>query len=141
MKKTFKGLAYFILGIVLLAGAFAAYVAITGIPTYPPGRVSFKVESSAAKIERGRKYASVLCISCHLDPATGKLTGTRLVDLPPMFGQAFSKNITRDPAYGIGSWTDGELAYLLRTGIKRTGQYAPPGCQNFHTCLTKTLNQ
>jgi|KBSMisStandDraft_5_1062788.scaffolds.fasta_scaffold00277_9 mono/diheme cytochrome c family protein len=126
MKKTFKGLAYFILGIVLLAGAFAAYVAITGIPTYPPGRVSFKVESSAAKIERGRKYASVLCISCHLDPATGKLTGTRLVDLPPMFGQAFSKNITRDPSYGIGSWTDGELAYLLRTGVKRTGQYAPP---------------
>jgi len=126
MKKALRGFAYFILVVVLLAGGFAAYVAITGIPAYRPGKVDFKVETSVAKVERGRKYASMLCVGCHLDPSTGKLTGTRLVDLPPVFGQAFSKNITRDPAYGIGSWTDGELAYLLRTGITRTGRYAPP---------------
>ena len=127
----FRGLAYFILVIAVFAGAFAAYVAITGIPTYPPGKVNFKVEVSPAKVARGKKYATMLCVACHLDPSTGKLTGTRLVDLPPVFGQAFSKNITRDPAYGIGSWTDGELAYLLRTGIKRTGQYAPPWMPKF----------
>jgi len=84
------------------------------------------VETSAAKVERGRKFASMLCVGCHLDPSTGKLTGKRLADLPAVFGVAFSKNITRDPVYGIGSWSDGELAYLLRTGITRTGQYAPP---------------
>jgi len=27
---------------------------------------------------------------------------------------------------GIGGWTDGELAYLIRTGISRDGQYIPP---------------
>src|SRR6185369_6427485 len=102
------------------------YVAITGIPSYPRGNVNLKVQTSAAKVERGRKYASMLCVGCHLDPATGKLTGKRVADVPTVFGAAFSKNITRDAAYGIGSWTDGDLAYLLRTGITRTGRYAPP---------------
>lgn len=27
---------------------------------------------------------------------------------------------------GIGGWTDGEIAFLLRTGIRRDGQYTPP---------------
>jgi mono/diheme cytochrome c family protein len=126
MKKALKGLAYFVLAAIVLTGALAMYVAITGIPSYTPGNVNLKVQTSAAKVERGRKYASMLCVGCHLDPSTGKLTGKRLADLPTVFGTAFSKNITRDPAYGIGSWTDGELAYLLRTGITRTGRYAPP---------------
>jgi hypothetical protein len=36
-----------------------------------------------------------------------------------------SKNITRHPDKGIGGWTDGELAYLVRTGISRDGRYIP----------------
>jgi cytochrome c553 len=126
MKKVLKGLGYFVLAGIVLAGVLAAYVAITGIPSYPPGDVNLKVQTSPAKVERGRKYASMLCVGCHLDPATGKLTGKRVADVPSVFGTAFSKNITRDASYGIGSWTDGELAYLLRTGITRTGRYAPP---------------
>jgi mono/diheme cytochrome c family protein len=39
---------------------------------------------------------------------------------------AYSANITKDSEDGIGSWTDGEIAYLLRTGVKRDGRYAPP---------------
>jgi hypothetical protein len=42
------------------------------------------------------------------------------------FGVIYTQNITQDKTYGIGSWTDGELVYLLRTGIKRDGKYAPP---------------
>ena len=126
MKKALKTLGYFVLVAIVLTGAFALYVAITGIPRYAPEKVNLTVQASAAKVERGRKYASMLCVDCHLDPATGKLTGKRLADLPTVFGVAFSKNITRDPVHGIGSWSDGELAYLLRTGITRTGRYAPP---------------
>src|SRR5215467_5362890 len=126
MKKALKGLGYFVLFVIALAGTLAIYIAITGIPRYAPGSVSLKVETSEAKVERGRKFASMLCVGCHLDPSTGKLTGKRLADLPTVFGVAFSKNITRDPVYVIGSWSDGQLAYLLRTGIRRTGQYAPP---------------
>lgn len=126
MKNVLKILGYFVFFLIVLAGAFALYIAVTGIPRYAPGNVNLKGETSAAKVERGRKFASMLCVGCHLNPSTGKLTGKRLADLPAVFGVAFSKNITRDPVYGIGSWSDGELAYLLRTGITRTGRYAPP---------------
>src|SRR5215471_3635959 len=126
MKKALKGLGYFVLFVIALMGALAIYISISGIPRYAPGNVNLKVETSEAKVERGRKFASMLCVGCHLDPSTGKLTGKRLADLPTVFGVAFSKNITRDPVYGIGSWSDGQLAYLLRTGITRTGRYAPP---------------
>src|SRR5262245_20225661 len=68
----------------------------------------------------------MLCVACHMDTDTGKLSGHRMPDLPPQFGAAFSGNITQDRETGIGAWTDGEIAYLLRTGIKRDGSYAPP---------------
>lgn len=49
-----------------------------------------------------------------------------MMDAPPEFGEIYSQNITQDKTYGIGDWTDGELVYLLRTGIKRDGKYSPP---------------
>ncbi len=49
-----------------------------------------------------------------------------MLDAPAEFGIIHSKNITQDKQYGIGNWTDGEIIYLLRTGIKRDGQYSPP---------------
>lgn len=126
MKKMLLYLGYTVVVALVAAGAFVAYVAISGIPNYSPGHVVLKVEVTPARVQQGRKYASLLCISCHLDPATGKLTGKRLADTPASFGEAYSKNITRDPVYGIGAWSDGELVYLLRTGITRTGRYTPP---------------
>jgi cytochrome c2 len=61
-----------------------------------------------------------------MDPTTRQLTGKRMVDLPSEFGVVYSKNITQHPVKGIGGWTDGEIIYLLRTGIDRSGQYIPP---------------
>ena len=68
----------------------------------------------------------MLCVNCHSDPKTGKLTGTQMLDAPTEFGKIFSANITQDKTHGIGDWTDAELMYLLRTGIKKDGKYAPP---------------
>jgi cytochrome c2 len=131
MRKVLRFLGLLLLLVVVAAGAFAAYVAITGIPKYPPGRIERKVEITPEKVERGRKFANLTCISCHQDPTTGKLTGKQLVDAPRQFGVIFSKNITQDPVHGIGPWTDGELVYFLRTGIHRTGQYVPPYMPKF----------
>jgi len=126
MKKALKVLLFGVLGIILAVGAFLIYVAATGIPKYAPGKLQVKVEVTPEKVARGRKYAGLLCATCHMDPTTRRLTGKRMADAPPEFGLIFSKNITKDPTAGIGTWTDGEIVYLLRTGIDRQGQYIPP---------------
>src|SRR5574341_1876637 len=126
MNKALKVLGIVVLGLGVAAAAFAGYVAATGIPRYAPGHLLIKVEVTPEKVARGRKYAGLLCAGCHMDPTTRKLTGKRMVDVPTEFGVAYSKNITGHPVKGIGSWTDGEILYLLRTGIDRGGQYIPP---------------
>ncbi|MEO6095352.1 MAG: cytochrome c [Fibrobacteria bacterium] len=126
MKRFFKILGVLILLIILAAGGFAAYVAITGVPRYAHTAPDLKVEVTPARVERGKTIANMLCSECHLDVKTNRLTGHRMEDLPAELGVAFSKNLTHDKNVGIGGWTDGELAYLLRTGVRRDGLYTPP---------------
>jgi mono/diheme cytochrome c family protein len=125
MKKAFRLLLFFILIVVLLIGAFAAYVALNGIPTYTAEKANFKVDITPEHIANGQKLASMLCKNCHFNDGTGKFSG-RKMDEAPQFGEIYSKNITNDSAHGIGKWTDGELAVLLRTGVKPDGTYLPP---------------
>src|SRR5262245_45893101 len=126
MKKALKLLGLALLVVILVAGGAAAYIAVTDIPRYAPGNVQLEVEVTPERVARGRRSTQMLCIGCHLDNDTGKLSGHRMPDLPPQFGVAYSANITQDKDTGIGTWTDGEIAYVLRTGIKRDGSYAPP---------------
>jgi cytochrome c2 len=77
-------------------------------------------------VARGKLIASMLCQGCHYDQNTNALTGHRMTDIPAEFGKIYSRNITQDPTYGIGTWSDGDIAYLLRTGVKPSGQYVPP---------------
>jgi hypothetical protein len=126
MKKILK---YFliILGIILLIGlAGFSFIEIRGIPTYEVKKIDYNVEVTPERVERGKKLALLLCANCHKNHQTGLLTGHQMMDAPKEFGIVYSQNITQDKSYGIGSWTDGELLNLLRTGIKRDGQYSPP---------------
>lgn len=126
MKKFFKFLGIGVVSIVILVGIILLYINFSGIPTYSIEKIEFQVKSTPQSIERGRKLVTFLCAGCHLNRETGKLTGKRMLDAPPEFGEIYSMNITQDKNQGIGDWTDGEIVYLLRTGIKRDGQYAPP---------------
>jgi cytochrome c2 len=112
--------------ILVLVVGFVLYVQLTGIPSYPVRKIELKVDVTPERVAHGRKIASMLCAECHLDPKTGRLTGRRMPDLPPQFGVAYSLNITQDRTNGVGAWTDGEIAYLLRTGVARDGRYTPP---------------
>jgi len=129
MKKVFKYVGYLLLGIMVLVAAALLYFQIKGVPAYqydPPAAVlNLRVDTTAAMIARGAKIADMHCIQCHAD-AEGKLTGTPVKDVPAMFGELHSLNITQDRVNGIGAWTDGELYYFLRTGIRRDGSWAPP---------------
>lgn len=115
-----------IIGILIIAvGCFAAFVLIRGIPHYTAEKITLKVEPTPARLERGQVLVSLLCSNCHMDHDKHKLTGREMTEVTK-FGQIFSKNITNDPVHGIGKWTDGEIIYLLRTGLKPDGTYLPP---------------
>lgn len=113
-------------GIIILGVAgFITYISIDGIPRYEPSHLEMKVELTPERIAKGQKIASVMCVECHSNE-DGILTGKKLLDAPKEFGEIYSRNITKHPEIGIGNWTDGELYYLLRTGIRKDGQYIPP---------------
>jgi mono/diheme cytochrome c family protein len=126
MKKVFKVIGIILLIVVVLVAGAALYISVDGIPKYKPGNLQVKVESTPERVARGKKLASVLCQNCHLNVETGQLTGKYMDDSPPEFGKVYSQNITQSKTYGIGDWTDGDIIYLLRTGIKKDGNYAPP---------------
>ncbi len=125
--KTFLKITAIVFGaIVLLIVIGAAYINFSGIPVYDTEKVELQVHATPQAVERGRRLVSMLCANCHMNRETRKLTGKKLLDVPPEFGEIYSPNITQDKEYGIGNWTDGELLYLLRTGIRKDGRYCPP---------------
>jgi len=125
-KRFFVMAIRVVVALILAVAAMLFYIYKSGIPQYPPGQIQLKVEVTPERVEGGRRTVQLLCASCHLDNNTASLAGKPMLDMPPQFGSAHSANITGDPETGIGAWTDGELMYLLRTGITRDGRYTPP---------------
>jgi mono/diheme cytochrome c family protein len=126
MKRVLKWVGILVGTALVLVGIAAAYIAAAPIPSYPVQPVQFEVDVTPERIVRGKRSVDMLCAGCHFDPETGGLTGKLMPDVPRQFGRSWSRNITAHPVKGIGSWTNGELAYLLRTGIARDGRYTPP---------------
>jgi mono/diheme cytochrome c family protein len=124
MKKAFRYLLIIIGIVVVLAGCFAAFIAIRGVPTYKAQTIDLKVTATPELVSRGRQLSSMLCNDCHMNSNTGKLTGRKMDEIN-QFGEIISRNITQDPDHGIGKWTDGQIAFLLRTGIKPDGSFLP----------------
>lgn len=125
-KRIARIAAWGVAAVALLAGSALACVELRGIPHYPARPPQLTVERTPERVARGKKLSALMCAGCHASATTGTLSGKRLSDLPPAFGEVFAANITRHPTRGIGTWTDGELSYLLRTGIRPDGRYLPP---------------
>ncbi|MBK9732668.1 MAG: cytochrome c [Chitinophagaceae bacterium] len=113
--------------VVIILIAFALYIDFRGIPHYKAEDPGITVPPDSAMQENGKRLASMLCQDCHYSAATDRFTGRNLTDAATaQFGTLYSQNITQDKDYGIGNWTDGQILWLLRTGILRNGRYAPP---------------
>lgn len=93
-----------------------------------------------AVIDRGRRlaYGPAACAYCHLPRGdwarldageTPPLSGGHEFPLP--FGPVYSANLTPDAATGIGRRSDGELARILRHGVRADGRAAIP-LMEFH---------
>lgn len=140
MKKILKRLGIGIAFIIVLIGFALLYIGMSDIPSYEVKELQFHVKSTPESIEKGEKLAMMLCANCHMNTETRSLTGKRMLDAPPEFGVIYAPNITQDKEHGIGNWTDGELLYLLRTGIKKDGQYSPPYMAKLPTMADDDIN-
>lgn len=129
MKKSMKIVGFSLLGIVILLSVLALYINIAGIPSYENQAKGLSVEVTEARVAEGARMAAILCLQCH-GSKDGKLGGAYMADNDD-FGEIFAPNITQHPEYGITEYTDGELAYLFRTGIRKDGQYTPPWMPKF----------
>jgi mono/diheme cytochrome c family protein len=131
MKKALKIVGYVLGVLVILLAIGAAYIHFSGIPTYEvkrPDYPQFKPDSTM--IAEGKRLATMVCNQCHM-AQSGKLEGKYMADLPAMFGKVWAPNITSHGEHGSGRYSNAELAYLLRTGVKRDGNFAPPWMPKF----------
>jgi mono/diheme cytochrome c family protein len=71
-------------------------------------------------------FAAADCASCHTD---AKHKGAPLAGGPPLttpFGIFYGPNITPDPTYGIGTWSEADFRRALRSGVGHDGSYLYP---------------
>ena len=115
-----------LLVLAIVAAAFAVHVSRDFPVRYPTQKPDLRIETTPERVARGKAIAQALCAGCHYDQKTAGLTGHHMVEAPEEFGVLVSRNITGDPKEGIGTYSDGELAFLLRTGIERDGVYPGP---------------
>jgi len=98
---------------------------------YPP----LVASRDTAVIARGRylAYGPAHCSDCHTPPSERAalragtlvpLSGGMLFDIPP--GKFHVPNLTPDSAMGIGRRSDGEIARMLRYGVRADGRAALP---------------
>lgn len=141
MKKIIKIAGYLFGGILILLLMGGMYVQWNGIPTYELPAVGFTLHMDSASIVEGKRISDMVCNDCHRS-ANGLLEGNLMFggDNPSAFGTVYSANITGHEVYGAGRYSDAELAILLRTGIKKNGQYAPPWMPKFPHLSDDDLN-
>jgi len=82
-------------------------------------------EASNVSVEEGKRITMIMCGSCHYNSDTKDFSGKKIEDAPAVFGKVYANNITQHRVYGIGAYTDAQLAYLLRTGVSKSGKIMP----------------
>jgi mono/diheme cytochrome c family protein len=95
------------------------------LPAAVPARADSAPDPAAVK--RGAyNFALAGCSNCHTD---SKNKGALLAGGPPIvtaFGTFYGPNITPDPTYGIGSWSDADFLRALHEGIRADGAHLYP---------------
>lgn len=120
---------------IALPAALATVVWARADRTFEAPEPDLSATDDRAMIERGRYlvFGPAHCAACH-GPAE-MVESTELVGEPPLsggyayplpFGTLRFPNLTPDEETGIGRYTDGQLARVLRYGVKPDGQALLP---------------
>lgn len=130
MKRFLKILGYLVLGVIGLVVAAAIFIVIW-FPRIEASAV-LAIEPTAERIERGSYLVNqvLYCMNCHAErdwnyyggPVVPGTEGKgALMDDPVL--SAFSGNIT---PFGIGDWTDGEVARAITSGVNKDDEALNP---------------
>jgi mono/diheme cytochrome c family protein len=125
--------------IVFIIAGVATATAFRQHLTYEAPYPAIKASTDSTVIAKGKNIALVTkgCVHCH-SPVTNvdamlqkgeepSLAGAKKFETP--FGTFYTPNLTPDAQTGIGGMTDGEIARLLRYGVKSNGEAALPFMQ------------
>ncbi len=125
MKKLLKLLGILVGVLALAIACTAAWINFTDLPTNPVKNLDFQVPTDSISIAHGAKIARTVCAGCHA-AESGKWEGKLFLPKSVGMGDIYSGNITHHPTAGLGRYKDGEIAYLMRTGIRQDGQVVGP---------------
>ena len=124
MKKALKIIGITLGSIIVIIGLVLTFIRFKPLPTYEIQTKDLKVEVTPARVEKGMALAQAICATCHMGE-NNSFEGRKLIEEPGI-GVVYAPNITQHKTFGIGNYTDGELYYLFRTGVKRDGELALP---------------
>jgi hypothetical protein len=120
---------------VLLAGGAFTAIEVRWTRTFDAPYPDIHATRDPVVIARGEylAYGPAACAYCHVPKSEWTrldagdalpLSGLHLFRLP--MGDLYSANLTPDGATGVGRRTDGELARILRHGVRADGRAAFP---------------
>lgn len=121
MRKVFKIIGIAIGVLVLAILIIFAYAYLTPMKRFPVQDISVQLPVDTMTLAQGKKLVETVCTHCHLGE-DGKLSGRLFNRKEDPFGEMWSANITQHEN-GIKKYSNGELAYLMRTGVNREGRY------------------
>ncbi len=79
----------------------------------------------AATVEKGRVLAAAgYCATCHTAEGGAPYSGNYAMETG--FGTVYSTNITPDPEFGIGAWSEEAFLRSMREGVDREGRHLFP---------------
>lgn len=122
MKKFLKITGITLGVIVLLVVLLVGYSAVQPMKTFEAKSIDISLPTDSAQLAYGSVIVNSVCVHCHMGE-DGKLSGRVFTKADHPFGLMYTGNITNHPQHGIGDYTEGQLAYLFRTGVNKEGRY------------------
>ena len=101
---------------------FALSLALLCLTSFGPVTAAQRIEPPSERIARGQYiFDAAGCLGCHTDESHG---GQRLAGggaLVTAYGTFYAPNITPDPIYGIGNWSNADFIRAFRRGVSAEG--------------------
>ena len=106
-----------------MAFAGGDHVALAQYPNHPTGVPADLTATDP--LAHGRYLAQAAdCEACHTAEGGQPFAGGR--PFPTDFGTIYSPNITPDPKFGIGGWTEAQFVNAMKRGTGRHGEHLYP---------------